>query len=118
MDIEAARTRLVAQRDDVSASLSRLSERLEQPQGESGGELSLADQHPADAATETQQRELDLTRSRALELELADVGKALERIEKGTYGRCVVCGHEIPAERLEALPQAAFCVRDAAREQA
>lgn len=116
MDLEAARSRLEAQREDVSRSLSRLRERLHQSQSESGGELSLSDQHPADAATETEQRELDLTRSRALEGELATVEDALERVDKGTYGRCTVCGEPVPDERLEVLPQTAFCVRDAARE--
>ena len=117
MDTAPARSRLEEQRDDISGSLSRLRERLQQPQGESGGELSLSDQHPADAATETEQRELDLSRARALEVELEDVEKALERLDKGTYGRCIVCGETIPAERLEILPQTAFCVRDAARER-
>ncbi|MDP9265008.1 MAG: TraR/DksA C4-type zinc finger protein [Chloroflexota bacterium] len=117
MDLAAARSRLQAQREDVSRSLSRLRERLQQSQGESGGELSLSDQHPADAATDTEQRELDLTRSRALEGELASLEEALERVGKGTYGRCIVCGEAIPDERLEVLPQTPYCVRDAAREQ-
>lgn len=117
VDLEAARSRLEGRREDVSRSLSRLRERLQQPQGESGGELSLADQHPADAATETEQRELDLTRSRALERELAAIEEAIARVGKGSYGRCTICGEPIPDERLELLPQTPFCVRDAAREQ-
>lgn len=36
---------------------------------------------------------------------------AVERIEQGTYGRCSVCGEAIPAERLEAIPDADTCVR-------
>ncbi len=117
VDLEAARSRLEERRADAARSLSRLRERLQQPQGESGGELSLADQHPADAATETEQRELDLTRSRALEGELAAIEGAIARVDKGTYGRCTICGEPIPDERLEVLPQTPFCVRDAAREQ-
>lgn len=117
MDLEAVRTRLSEQRDDVSGSLDRLRERLQQSQGDSGGELTLSGQHPADTATETEQRELDLTRSRALEGELATVEGALERVAKGTYGRCVVCGEAIPAERLEVLPQTPYCVKDSAKEQ-
>ncbi|OGG48464.1 hypothetical protein A3G63_01175 [Candidatus Kaiserbacteria bacterium RIFCSPLOWO2_12_FULL_52_8] len=34
---------------------------------------------------------------------------ALERIEKGTYGVCEVCGSKIEAARLEANPSATTC---------
>jgi DnaK suppressor protein len=39
-----------------------------------------------------------------------DIEQAIVRIESGTYGRCVKCGAAIPAERLEALPDADTCV--------
>lgn len=35
---------------------------------------------------------------------------ALEVFEAGNYGRCERCGAEIPAERLEAVPDATRCV--------
>ncbi|WP_112678418.1 TraR/DksA family transcriptional regulator [Micromonospora saelicesensis] len=35
---------------------------------------------------------------------------ALNRISDGTYGACHRCGRSIPAERLEILPHARFCV--------
>jgi len=35
---------------------------------------------------------------------------ALKRIEKGTYGRCTVCGKLIEKERLEAVPHAQQCL--------
>lgn len=44
---------------------------------------------------------------------LADVEAALERIEKGTYGRCAVCGGDIGADRLEAMPAVTTCIKDA-----
>ncbi len=44
-----------------------------------------------------------------LEPRLRDVNDALERIEKGTFGMCEVCGEEIDAERLEANPAATTC---------
>lgn len=39
-----------------------------------------------------------------------DVEQAIARVESGTYGRCTKCGAEIPAERLEAIPNADTCV--------
>ena len=50
-----------------------------------------------------------------LQLTLADVDRALEKVEDGTYGTCDVCGNPIGDERLEALPWAVLCVEDAAR---
>lgn len=35
---------------------------------------------------------------------------ALNRITDGTYGACQKCSKNIPAERLEVLPHARFCV--------
>jgi len=35
---------------------------------------------------------------------------ALDRIEDGSYGRCVVCGEHIPAERMRVTPEADRCV--------
>ena len=50
-----------------------------------------------------------------LQVTRADVVRALEKLDDGSYGRCDVCGEEIPAGRLEALPWAVLCVKDAAR---
>jgi RNA polymerase-binding transcription factor DksA len=41
---------------------------------------------------------------------LEQITGALRRIAEGTYGRCERCGTAIPAERLEILPHAKFCV--------
>lgn len=41
---------------------------------------------------------------------LRDVEEALERMRRGTYGRCAQCGTELPLERLEIVPQAALCM--------
>jgi DnaK suppressor protein len=50
-----------------------------------------------------------------LQVTLADVRRALEKLDDGSYGRCDVCGEPIGEERLEVLPWAVLCVRDAAR---
>jgi len=41
---------------------------------------------------------------------LEQLAGALQRIADGSYGRCERCGAPIPAERLEILPHARFCV--------
>jgi DnaK suppressor protein len=36
----------------------------------------------------------------------------LRRIENGTYGKCIACGRQIEAARLEAVPWAQYCLED------
>lgn len=82
------RTLLEAQRDDVTAQR----------------ELALAEtvtSVPDPVAT---------SRAASLARTLDEISAALERIDAGTYGRCVHCGVEIPVERLEFRPYAAGCV--------
>jgi len=49
------------------------------PQRESGGDVALADQHPADVASETEARELDLARQTMFEARVALIDEALRR---------------------------------------
>jgi RNA polymerase-binding transcription factor DksA len=68
-------------------------------------------QHPADVATDTEDRSRDLGLLERIESDLADVADALRRLDEGSYGRCEVCEEPIPDERLEAQPTARRCVR-------
>jgi DnaK suppressor protein len=55
-------------------------------------------------------RMTDAYQARTIYATVVDIDQALERLDAGTYGRCVTCGTAIPAERLEAVPWAALCV--------
>ena len=46
--------------------------------------------------------------------QLADLDRAEQRLEEGSYGSCQTCGRPIPIERLQARPTAATCVGCAA----
>ena len=48
---------------------------------------------------------------------LQQIDAALERIVAGTYGRCEVCGVDIPEGRLEARPWTPFCVDHASGQR-
>lgn len=50
-----------------------------------------------------------------LQSTLADVDRALAKLDEGSYGTCDVCGEPVGDERLEALPWAVRCVKDAGR---
>jgi RNA polymerase-binding transcription factor DksA len=77
---------------------------------ESTSELSHLAQHAADVGSETFEREKDLSILEQVEAELADVERALRRLDDGTYGTCEACAGHIGDERLEAHPAARFCI--------
>ena len=115
MDTESARARLAAERrrleevreaaDHLSAGAKEAAER----------ELSSADQHPAELATETMERELDQTVVMHAVEEIAEIDTALRKLGEGTYGLCEECGNPISEARLEAMPAARYCMDDQAR---
>ncbi len=44
-----------------------------------------------------------------LKEQLANIEKALDKINRGQYGRCENCGKEISLEVLKASPESRFC---------
>jgi len=86
---------------------------------EETGELmsSSADNHLADTASETYERELSEGLEGDAREQLRQVDDALARLDAGTYGTCSVCGKEIPVERLEAVPWTTLCIDDARKLQ-
>ncbi len=106
-DASQARERLSHERDRVAGLIAGLrSEGLDQEEADQSGELTHYDQHPADQASETFEREKDLSILERLETELAEIEAALQRVDDGTYGVDEVTGEPIDPERLEALPAA------------
>ena len=48
---------------------------------------------------------------------LDQIEAAIQRTEDGSFGRCEECGVKIPKPRLEALPDAAQCIRCASQRE-
>lgn len=66
----------------------------------------------ADFSEQATERENDEVLDRLAETtgaELRQVSHALEQLDAGLYGICEVCGEEIAAARLAALPDATTC---------
>ena len=78
-------------------------------------ELTPVDQHPAEQATETLERELDLGVLQSVEAELTALQVALDRLHADNYGICDLCGKPSAEARLEAMPAARYCIEDQAR---
>jgi DnaK suppressor protein len=107
--------------DDLRAALEREGGELR----EQLAELTAAPRDPmaavsfgkrvGEGTSEAVERIAQVDVARRLEAKLADVDRALEKLDDGSYGRCDVCGRPIAPERLEAMPWATRCVEDAAR---
>jgi len=65
-------------------------------------------QQSSDLAVRDMIQELALQLSDHESKIVADIDQALMRMNEGSYGVCVRCGHEIDERRLEALPTARY----------
>jgi len=54
---------------------------------------------------------LDVNSLRRQDAELREIDDALERMRTGDYGRCETCDEPVPFARLQARPEARFCIR-------
>lgn len=72
--------------------------------------LSAYDNHPADLATDTFHRELDVGLTVGLNRRLGLIERAEEKLDEGSYGVCDRCGGPIGEARLSAMPDAIYCV--------
>ncbi len=68
------------------------------------------DEEGGEGGTANVDRELDLVLSAQARVAIAEIDRALAKLDNGTYGRCERCGNEIPPARLQAVPHAALCV--------
>jgi len=102
--LEADEKALLEEMREVAGSQART------PDAEVVMEISGYDDHPADMASETFQKEKDQALLEGIQDTLARVRNALTKIKRGTYGKCDSCGKAIGLKRLQALPYATFCV--------
>ncbi len=100
----------------VQAQRARVAERaasLERELASLAAEQSLTshdDEHDPEGVTIAVQRAQLQGLLRAARDELAELDRAVGRLDDGTYGSCAACGGPIAPERLEALPAATRCI--------
>lgn len=108
IDPTEALARKASEAEQLRAFLDRTT--FDGDQREASGELSVVDQHPADVADITIQREVDYTIKSIVAEEVEQVQTALKRQAEGRYGICDDCGQQIDPERLAVRPQATHCI--------
>ena len=98
-DVRRFQKRLKAERDAIELRISTNKHDIQETvQDESGVGDS------GDESNLLYEREAEIDENARDQKELAQVKRALDRIEQGTYGLSEVSGKPIPIERLEAVP--------------
>jgi DnaK suppressor protein len=90
---------------ELLASLARLKD-----QARAAGEADVRDD--TDAASDDEISGQNLQEASLESATLQQVEDALKRVADGTYGKCVVCGKQISAARLAAIPWTPYCLED------
>ena len=110
-------------RDELLAERRRVLDAIEYLHKENPGSIEdeteemPIENHLAETATATLDREIDYTLEENSEHVLAAIDAALERMEEGTFGKCGTCGREIAEDRLAAIPWATQCIDCKRREE-
>ena len=110
IDTDEFRMLLTDRRDRIVRAIEHLHEQHPGALDEETGELVTVDNHLADLASATFDRELDLGLEEDAEEVLAALDAALGRLEAGTFGICARCGAEIGVDRLRAMPYTTLCI--------
>jgi len=116
-DLNAYRTKLEALRDRVKRQMQGLTEEaLPESRGEGNWTTPIDDF--ADVSARKAEEALTLGIVANDEQWIAAIDAALNRLEKGTFGKCETCGKAIAQERLHAAPYASECIHCARQRQA
>ena len=119
IDTRALRSRLEEERARLKNAVEFLERENPGSLEDELGEVAAGnDNHLADVATATYDRELDEGLEEGAQQTLGDIELALRKMDDGRYGTCEVCGKPISPERLAAIPWARLCIDDQRRRDA
>ena len=111
-EVSELRKMLEQERDRLMAELEAMEEHAPEVEEQVGMDIGGGyDEDLADVASSTFEREKSVALESSVQHTLAQVEEALQRIEDGTYGRCLRCGNPIDSARLKVLPYATLCIR-------
>ena len=117
-DLNMYQRSLLALRSRLTGNISHLTEEALRSNGsETSGNLSHTPLHMADLGSDSFEQEFTLSLLQNEGQVLEEIAEALDRIERGSFGRCEECNGVIPKARLQALPYAKHCVKCARKVQ-
>jgi DnaK suppressor protein len=117
VEVETYKKQLTALRDRLGVDVDHLTgEALNRGGDETGGNLSHLPIHMADLGTDNFEQENTLNLLAQERHLLDEINAALERIARGTFGRCEEChGPITPKARLKELPYTRYCFECASK---
>ena len=118
------KTELLSYRDKLHALRARLrgdvtamAEVALRKSGMEGSESNGMPIHMAELGSDNFEQEFTLGLMEAEGDTLGLIESALDRIEDGSYGRCVQCDGAIPKARLNAIPYTPVCIKCAEQQE-
>jgi RNA polymerase-binding protein DksA len=104
--------RLLKEKKRVLEEMGEIqNENLKTSIADQSGENSRYSYHLGDTASLAYGREFSMGLAERQQKYLEQIDEALQRIEEGTYGTCLVTGEAIAVERLEEVPVAKYSVK-------
>ena len=106
------REKLEKEKISMEAELNKFAEKDQNMKGDwdtKYPKLNGSSSQMEEVADEVEEYATLLPIEHSLELRVQNIDKALDKIKKGTYGKCAKCGKPISDERLEAYPAAELC---------
>ena len=113
-DIKYFKDKLLEEKKELEAELGEIAQTNPQNRGgweATAGNIEVDSADENEVADKLEELEKDTGIANQLENQLIEVRAALERIEKGTFGACEVCGKPVEKERLEANPSARISIK-------
>jgi len=110
-EIEQIKQLLLEKRAELVGDVGHMnSEALDNNRQDGAGDLSNMPIHMADIGTDNYEQEFTLGLIESERKVLHDIDRALIKISQGNYGVCEGTGDQINRSRLEAKPEARYCI--------
>jgi RNA polymerase-binding transcription factor DksA len=103
-DLDAFRKLIIEQVQEAREEFEILSQNILDTSGEFEADNQTYSLHTAEQGTDAIEREKTFLHAQRTSDYIKKLDEAIERIDRGTYGICVVCGGLIEKERLQAVP--------------
>ena len=111
-DLQHFKDKLIAEKKKVFEEMGEIQhENLKQSIADQAGENSRYSYHLGDTASLAYGREFSMGLAERQQKYMEQIDEALQRIEDGTYGICLVTGELISIERLNEVPVAKYSIK-------
>jgi RNA polymerase-binding transcription factor DksA len=109
MNNKKFKEKLKTQKSKLETMLQKFAKEDDKPEGDWDSVFPDFTKKLEESADEVEEYASLRSVEHSLELRLKRTNEALEKIKKGTYGKCEKCKSQISEERLDLVPEAKLC---------